>query len=164
MRTPIETHAFVSVPTTKRTLEVFFFLFFFYREAERDSCVPVCWRCCEIKSSPPPGGKAKLSGVRGQRHWSGHTCVRTLFTTREAHVRPPTSVLPQYCTSAGGALHHDALGGSKAPYTAFSRNPYRQWKTRPTVYIFCHWIEPAFRYCFKCINGNACTVCAWPCP
>lgn len=81
--------------------------------------MPVCWRCCEIKNSPPPGGKAKLSGVRGHRHRSGHTRVRTLFTTGEAHLRPPTTALPlQYCTSAGGAVLHDPLGGSKAPYAA----------------------------------------------
>lgn len=90
-----------------------------YREAEWESCVPVCRRCCEIKNSPPPGGKAKLSGVRGHRHRSGHTRVRTLFTIGQAHLRPPTTALPQqYCTSAGRAVLHHPLGGSKVPYAA----------------------------------------------
>lgn len=81
--------------------------------------MPAWWRCCEIKNSPPPGGKAKLSGVRGHRHQSGHTRVRTLFTTVEAHLRPPTTVLPlQHFTSAVGTVLQDPLGGSKTPYTA----------------------------------------------
>lgn len=81
--------------------------------------MPACWRCREIKNSPPPGGKAELSGVRGHRRRSGHTRVRTLFTAGEAHLRPPTTALPlQYCTSAGGAVLQGPLGGSKAPYRA----------------------------------------------
>ena len=92
---------------------------FFTGRLSEESCVPVCWRCCEIKNSPPPGGKAKLSGVRGRRHQSGHTRVRTLFTTGEAHLRPPTSAPPlQYRTMAGGAVLHYPLGGNKAPHTA----------------------------------------------
>lgn len=38
----------------------------------KKSWMPVCRRCCEIRSSAPVG-KAELSEVRGQRHWSGHT-------------------------------------------------------------------------------------------
>lgn len=132
VRTPIETHVFVCVCTTKWTLEVL------NRETEWESCVPVCQRCCEIKNSPPPGGKAKLSGVRGHRHRSGHTRVRALFTTGEAHLRPPTSALPQYCTSAGGALHQDPPGGSKALYTAFQENHTGE----RGQHIFCCLNEP----------------------
>lgn len=92
-----------------------------YMETELESSLPACSRCCEIKNSPPPGGKAELSGVRGHRRRSGHTRVRTLFTTGEAHLRPPTTVLPaQYCTSAGGAALQSPLGGSKAQQTASS--------------------------------------------
>lgn len=78
--------------------------------------MPACLRCYEIKNSLPPGGKAKLSEVRGHRHRSGHTRVRALFTTGEAHLRPPTSAPPlQYCTSAGGSVPQDPLGGGKSP-------------------------------------------------
>lgn len=84
----------------------------------RELCASLLLEVLQIKNSPPPGGKTKLSGVRGCRQGGGHTRVRPLFTTAEAHIRPPTHALLQYCTSAGGALHHDPLGGSKASFTS----------------------------------------------
>lgn len=60
---------------------------------ECESRVPVCLKVPrdQEQSTASPGGKAKLSGVRGRQHWSGHTRVRALFTTGEAHLGPPTS-------------------------------------------------------------------------
>ena len=93
--------------------------FFTGRLSERAVCQPAGGAA--RSRTVHPGGKAKLSGVRGHRHRSGHTRVRTVFTTGEAHLRPPTTALPpQYCTSAGGAVLQDPLGGSKAPYSNMS--------------------------------------------
>lgn len=61
---------------------------------ERESRVPVCLEVPrdQEQSTASPGGKAKLSGVKGRRRWSGHTRVRALFTTGEPPLfGPPTS-------------------------------------------------------------------------
>lgn len=71
---------------------------FLYQYEECESRVPVCLKVPpdQEQSTASPGGKAKLSQVKGHQHWSGHTRVRALFTTGEAHLGPPTSaaVLP----------------------------------------------------------------------
>lgn len=78
----------------------------------------LCARLLEVprdQEQPPPGGKVKLFGVRGHRHRSGHTRVRTLFTTGEAHVGPPTS---STAVPEEGDELQDPPGGGKAPYMA----------------------------------------------
>lgn len=75
---------------------------------ECENRVPVCLKVPpdQEQSTASPGGKAKLSRVKGHQHWSGHTRVRALFTTGEAHLGPPTSAA---AAAAAGASPVSAL-------------------------------------------------------
>lgn len=76
-----------------------------------------CQRCCEIREQFSP--RWKSWAFRGQRLWTpkwSHAHVRRLFTSAEAHLRPPTSV--HNAAICRSTFNNEPLGGSKAPHTA----------------------------------------------